>query len=506
MQGEAFGVAAATGRRQAPVRGLAALAGLALLPWCGAGAATLPPGCAAERPAVAYHADGSVQHPAGPAPLVCVVRTGFGGAETHLRVARNGTLIEEPAVLTPGLLGTGFLAGLPGPRPQTQLSPAGLALSADAGADWSFVEPGGGTWVAEDASLYVDRVSGRLFYYGLTENPAPQGGAVPVAGQVPGIYAHLLSSADLGASWSAVSLVGYTDSENPRFASAPAPAGQPAAAPGENVAYWCGNNMQFTEVARLCYRSLDGGATWKQRSILFSRGLPRHPECGLHGEDIGALDGNYPQGAADGSLWVLVACGGKTFLARSTDEGATWPILRRSGGSEPLSIPAAEELRIDPQGNLYAVHLQGAALQLRVSRDGGQSWAGPFDLTLPAARGASILQWAMAARGPGVVAVSYLSARSGGGYDGIVVVTRNALGPQPLFWGAAVNAPDAALVTRPASAIDDFIDLDLGPDGTPWAAFYADCPADGGDPTCAQAQGAPDPLGKATAVARLYWR
>jgi hypothetical protein len=60
-------------------------------------------------------------------------------------------------------------------------------------------------------------------------------------------------------------------------------------------------------------------------------------------------------------------------------------------------------------------------------------------------------------------------------------------------------------VTSPQSAKDDYMDLDLGPDGMPWAAFYSDCPDDGSDAACAAA-GSFNPLGKATTIGRLVLR
>ena len=466
-------------------------------------AAVVQPACAPGTPAVAHDAAGNILSFAA-VPIACATLTGFGGAETHIRVASNGTVVEQPAVIVPGILGTGFVPGAPGPHPETQLSVAGLAVSHDAGKQWQFVKPGGATWVGQDSSIYIDRASDRLFFYALAVNPAPQGGGVPLTDQVPSYQAHLLSSGDDGVTWNVVGIPGFNNSENPRFTSAPAAAGQPAAIAGENVTYWCGNNMQFTFVARICYRSMDGGVSWQQTSIMLTRGVPRHSECGNSEEDLATYDGHYPVGAADGSLWLLLSCGGKTFLARSTDGSVTWPILRKAGSSEPLTIPAAEELRIDPVGNLYSVRQQGSALNLRISRDGGQSWSDPLNMTAPAVRKAGAFQWATASRGPGQVAVTYLVPRSGGGYDGYITVTRNALDAQPVFFSAAFNSADAPLVTRSQTAKDDYIDVDLGPDGTPWAAFYSDCPADNSEPTCAAAGGV-NPLGAATTVGWFQW-
>ena len=358
----------------------------------------LGPGCASGRPAVAHHAGGTAikGQPPGGAPVPCETYTGFGGAETRVAVTADGAVIYEPATLTPGLAGTGFVPGAPGPRPSTSLQPGGLASSYDRGASWRFVKPAGLTWVPQDDQLSVDRRTGRIFYYALSPNPVPQSGSVPGQDQLPAGRAHLMTSGDDGRTWTYAALTPFVESENPRFAAAPPPPGGAEPSGYPDVAYWCGNDMLFYWIApgvpayRACYRSLDGGRSWSRASTLFSRPLPSHSECGTTEETFNADDGNYPQPGPNGSLYVTVACGSTTFLARSTDEGATWPILRNRRGA-PLTIPPTDELRVDDAGNLYSVHAQGAQLLLRVSRDGGLDWSLPLGLTAPGVT--SINEW-----------------------------------------------------------------------------------------------------------------
>jgi hypothetical protein len=295
------------------------------------------------------------------------------------------------------------------------------------------------------------------------------------------------------------------ESENPRFAAAPAPQGgaQPV---GDyaHVTYWCGNDMLFYWAApvipgyRTCYRSLDGGVTWSQASTLFSQPLPVHSECGTNPEVFNAGDGNYPEPAPDGTLYVTVVCGANTFLAKSNDEGSTWPILRNRQGA-PLTIPPTDELRVDEIGNLYSVHLDGTHLLLRTSSNGGLDWSAPVDMT---AKGVtSISQWFVAQRGS-EVAVSYLAGTGGAsGLDGYLTVTKDALTATPLFWSSTINPPGQPLVAgSPAQARDDFIGADIGPDGTPWASFYTSC-SNASTPGCA---GAPlDPQASGAVAGRL---
>jgi hypothetical protein len=449
-------------------------------------------GCDTSRTATVYSGDGSSMSSSSRV-TPCLSSTGFGGAETSIVSTSSGALFYEPAIVTPGLAGTGFAAGLPGPRPSTQLSPGGLALSRDHGSSWQFVEPSGQTWVPQDDALYADWTTGWLYYYALSPDPVPQSGTA-LEDQLPAGYAQINASPDEGRTWYHTSIPGYVEAENPRFASAPVPAGGAGTADGSDVVYWCGNDMLFAPSLgapsyRACYRSLDRGLTWSFASILFSTPVPRHPECGTNGENFSASDGNYPEGAPDGSLYVEVDCGSTTYLARSTDEGATWPIV--VDRSTPVTLPADGELRIDPAGNFYLVALEGDALDLWVSTDHGESWSAPHDMTVPGA--SSVYQWAVAERGTGEVAVSYLArSPSGTGYDGFLSVTQDALDTNPTFYGTTLDAPGTPVYAgTPPQARDDFIGVDISPDGTPWASFYGSCAPGDPDPGCSGQSGNP---------------
>jgi hypothetical protein len=115
------------------------------------------------------------------------------------------------------------------------------------------------------------------------------------------------------------------------------------------------------------------------------------------------------------------------------------------------------------------------------------------DLVSKARRGAALGQWAMAVRGPGQVAVAYLTAHSGGGLDGTVTVQRGRL-----LVSATVHNGLRPLVTTPTSAKDDYIDLDVSPDGLAWGAFYADCNTQG---PCTGSS--PNPLAKLGALLHI---
>lgn len=442
-------------------------------------AAPPSPGCQAGPPAAAYGPAGKPLGATPGAPTPCLGATGFGGSETQIAVTADGTLVYEPAILTPGVAGTGYLDGLPGPQPSTQFSPGGLALSGPGGTSWRFDAPAGATWVPQDDAIYVDRRTGRIFFYALSPNPVPDTGTVPIQDQAPAGQAHLLASGDDGRTWNEAALAGFVESENPRFTSAPPPASgaQPSGYP--DVAYWCGNNVVKAGLPvpsyRACYRSLDGGLQWQFASILASYPAPQHSACGTNGETLQDGDPNYPEGAPDGSLYAEVNCGSTTFLARSTDEAATWPLVTRNGA--PVTLPAEGELRVGSDGTLFlAYQTASTSLGVSVSTDGGRTWSPARQIT-PAGLG-TISQWAFAERGPGQIAASYLVPRgSSSNYDGWLSWSSDVRAGVPVVWSAPLNPASAPMRTSaPPPARDDFIGADIAPDGTPYASFAASCP------------------------------
>ncbi|MDQ1395170.1 MAG: hypothetical protein QOG64_429 [Acidimicrobiaceae bacterium] len=462
--------------------------------------AAAPPGCATATPTVVHHAGGVPVDPAPDnRPEACAGITGFGGSETRISVTNTGAVIYEPAVTTPGPAGLGFLPEVPGLRFQTSASPAGLAVTHDDGATWSFVRPAGLTWESQDHQGYVDRATGRFFFYALNANPIPQPGISP-AEQPPGAEAHLLWTGDDGRTWVHTTACCPGLSENPRFAAAVAPAGGEAPRGYPDVVYFCANNsilLVSPAGARVCSASLDGGTTWTQRAILISKPVPQHPECGASGEDFGPTDGNYPQPRPDGSLVVMVACGGKTFLARSSDEAATWPILRDEHGG-PLQIPNQDELRTDSRGTLYGFRSDGARILLRMSQDGGLTWSPELNVTAPGVTGVGV--WSAAVREPGHVAVAYLGQTAGQAtWDGYLTDTTSALeglttSGATVLASARLNDPTRPLMFGTSlqgtpSVLVDYVGADIGPDGTPWASFVQDCGTSPSDQGCTAQDG-----------------
>jgi hypothetical protein len=442
--------------------------------------------CAQSEQVMAHQA-GQTITAAPNLPTSCGVMTGYRGGENQISVAKAG-VIYAPAVLIPGPAGLGYAQQLPGPRAQTTVSPSGLAITNDAGATWALSLPMGMEWQSTDHAQFVDRTTGRFFYYNLNANPVPQSGISPQE-QAPGSQAQLFWTDD-AKIWTHTTGCCPAFSENPRFMAAPPTARGPVPQNYPNVLYFCANTTIDLDLlpagARVCSRSFDGGTTWNEASILFSKPVPQHSECGTNGESYGAGDGRYPQAAPDGSLYVMVACGSKLFLARSTDEALSWPIIKGPNG--PLTIPAADELRVDNAGNLYLFRLTNNQLRMRTSTDGGQSWTDELNLTAPGVT--SVGTWTVAVRAPGQVALGYYGQQKGQPtFDGYITETADALASQPTFYSAIVNDPKAPLLASSTTAAPgpgylDYNGVDIAPDGTAWASFVGDCNADN-SPTAA---------------------
>lgn len=492
---------------------------LAVAPLASAKGSGLPPGCEGQ---------GVVMHQATTKPatkgattrsLACSTSTGYAAAESHVSVLNNGTVVYTPAVLPQGTLGIGQLPGDVAPA-QSNASPAALVVSLDQAKSWRLVKPDGVTWNPTDHGDYVDPVTGRWFFesYGPIPLHLPYG----LDQEGP---SHVLVSPDNGKSWKHSVIRDTVITENAQFTAAAPPRGGDRPVGYPRVTYYCANlTVGFTSpviAQRACYRSLDGGLSWVHRSVVLRSSVPVHAECGLNGESLSAIDGSYPQPGPDGSLYLMLSCGPKTFLAKSTDEALTFPVL--PGREGPRTVPVTAEpylnlntsaLQVLADGTLVVVSLEGERLLLRVSGDEGLTWTKPVDVTGPGLPG--VAQWAIASRGT-ALALSYVAHRPGDTrYFGFVAHLRDPrtvlrTGRATVLTGQVRKAPllysDSPLggpgVTGagtipgvaglhlpfpPPFTIqlfgNDFIGAALAPDGTPYGSFNADCGPTPDAPAC----------------------
>jgi hypothetical protein len=447
--------------------GIAFLAAVAIAP-ASIAAPSLGPGCAPDRPAFAHPPGGAALSPQPPSVAIpCGVLTGFGGAEARVAVTHDGTLVFDPAVQEAGP--TDCVG---------RCLHAGLAMTKDAGATWTFTESPTGSRV--DNFIYADPDVNRVFW-------------IPFSVASPTL--EVRRSDNDGATWQSTTAC-CGSAENPHVVTAVPRTSTTTGFP--KVVYLCSNTsylggLEPAAGSRVCSKSLDGGATFTLAGPLFSKPVPQHSECLPKGEVFAAVDEHYPQAAPDGSLYVLVRCGGAAaassdteYLAKSTDEGATWPIVH------PIPMPDEsandlDQLRVDTAGNLYLFRTDPTTFRplMRISTDGGATWSGELDIAAPSvevghpaseAEGVftSPTLWAVAVREPGHVAVGYYARPPGQQrWDGYLTQTHDALAASPRLWSARLNPDDVDLTDAMTEAIgNDYIGTTIAPDGTPWAGFY----------------------------------
>ena len=470
------------------------------------------PGCDPSRPAVAHNAGGVplVPQPAN-GPVPCGVLTGKATIENRIEITNDGTIIYMPALLpgqppqvppgtTPPLLGgCGHVPGLC--IGQT------VSRSADQGATWTtstavaFPDPTGEGFFAGDVdnNLYVDHQTGRLFYYDYDSGNV---GAQPhICGNDRG--ATIFFSDDSGATWNHGFSLDHTCTENPELLVGKARISSPSYAGG--VVYLCGNNFG-TGIAgagstgKVCAKSLDGGLTWTgqffQNDALaavpttnpqgaysgnYKDQFNPYPECAAAASSAG----NSVQPLPDGTLVIVVSCGGNTYLSASRDEGKTWRIRNRipQGGGT---------LRADSAGNLYKLN----GTKLSTSTNGGVTWSAERDMLAPGVTSPDSTHFAIGTHRVGHqigrVAINYYGIRTGNTTsDGFITETRNALDPNPVFWSGQVNSPTRPLLYNTTTSnmgvtVLDFTGSAFSPDGrSVWASFVQDCGANLlTDPNC----------------------
>ena len=428
--------------------------------------------------------------------MPCGTLTGWPTVETRIETTNTGAVIYEPALVGGPLLGgAGHVPGWG--RLES------MARTFDDGATWDTfsvaIYPD--TYLldaAVDNNLYVDHDTGRLFAYFYNATPLGTQTTCVVTGGT------IAFSDNDGTNWSPGFDLDHGCAENPTILTAVPRTSTLAGY--RNVVYLCGDNTS-TGVATLgtpgfsCSKSADGGAHWLGTTLSglgilgggqgFYSGVAKdllnpYPECAGGSSSAGAGVQPLP----DGTLLVVMSCGSKTYLAKSTDEGATWNVKNE--------IPHGGSLRADSVGNLYLLRANGAGgglplmgssapqLFLSHSTDGGASWSPELDVIAPGVISAGTTFFAQGtyqAGEVGHVAVMYYGIRGGNTTsDGFITETRDALDPNPLFWSGQVNSPTRPLLYNngPLSNIGvtvlDFIGGALSHDDrSVWASFVQDC-------------------------------
>jgi hypothetical protein len=414
------------------------------------------------------------------------MQTGFAGGESAIAVTNSGAVFYAPAVQPFfGVEAQYFLGG-----------DSGFARTTDLGRSWSYVlpispnlsvpanplgKPGWPAWDQIDDKFYMDRLTGRLFW----ADPDLPSEAVIWTDNDGVTWGYSVLPLGFGGEWTQVTTA------RPRLSKTH---GYP------EVVYACG---EYDSLARdfstvlegdLCQKSLDGGQTWVVAGQgLFGSPLATHKQCGGKTEHPNFSPWAAPDPA--GRLYELLFCAGRTYLIRSDNEGASWPIAKRVPYSVPNVGPGgtgSAELRTDAHGTMYlAWTVPGnpnpnggyhpGRLYLAVSRDRGLTWTGPADVLAPRVSGIRT-HFGFDVGRHGEVALSYLGHAAGrSGFDGYITETANALSRHPLFWSDVVNGRVPLDFGGKGSSNGlglDYVSAAIGPDGTPWASFWDACGED----------------------------
>lgn len=432
------------------------------------------------------------------------------GPATHWTVCwvHVGRETYEPTI---GILsdGTVFAAPYSTPDIQNPAPPLSVARSLDAGQHWERITPGiGGIPVHRiegDPYLYVDPVTDRVFF-----------------DELDLLHCGVISwSDDAGESWSHVA-GGCAEADHQTIFAGPPRTSMMVGYP--NVVYRCAINGGAASLGTMttCSKSLDGGASWA------STGAPAFPPTV-------SPDGDLPGGAcmsapghgvvaADGRILLPQGLCGQPMLAMSHDEGLTWETVQVSdlgmpfGPANPLLVE--QELfnheanaGIDSSGTIYYGWIAADRLPyITWSDDAGATWVEPVMIGAPGLREASL--GAMAVGGHGNLAFAYIGSTNspgppwdadyrGASWRAYLTVVTDASSEDRLTATAIMGEPFDPVERGECEPfrcgyIGDFIDVQIGPDGSPWAVYGDAC-----DEGCALYDDAIDDYSTQLLVGRL---
>ncbi len=420
---------------------MAGLAGAVLF-----GSVLASSGSAAEpdRRATAHRA-GAKPVAAAPGPVVKLHRLGHNAGEPTLGITRNGAIfVTASSGCVTSCLGSEETLETVAPGGRSVLS------SRDKGRTWKDVTPGAAGVsphaISMDPYILVDRTSDgdRIFDIDLT-----------VA------CAELSYSDDEGKSWITNPLAcGEPINDHQTLFT-----GKPVSSPMigySKILYYCFNHPVFTK----CTKSLDGGLTFIPTAQI------TYPECsGLNGH--GVSDSN-------GVIYIPLGVCGKPKLAISRDEGNTWTVVQVAPGAADSGPDPS--VAVDSKNNLY--YLYGDAERrpkMVTSKNGGKTWSKPLDVAAPGVKSVNLATLTVGA--PGKVAFAYYGTTSedkNGAWNGYLGVGVDVLGAKPLFYSASVNKPANPLKVKGCGPgrcgrVLDFIDVEIGPDGAPYAVYVDAC-------------------------------
>ncbi|MEA2488176.1 MAG: hypothetical protein QOF16_1830 [Actinomycetota bacterium] len=450
---------------------LALLGGVSVLMQPTAGASGSPRNESGGR-AVVHHGGGAPINSSGAnIPYAHLYRIGVNAAEPTLGTTKDGDI---------------FVTALQG---NTKVD---VVRSTDQGQTWKIVSPklpGGknAQAISLDPYLYVDHRTNRVF---------------TIDNTVACLY--MSYSDDRGGSWTT----------NPAMCSHPdvndhqtIAAGPPSISPTvgyPDVIYYCYNDVVTTS----CAKSLDGGINW------VSTGQPPFPGVDPNSTSYdyygvpGVCDGlsGHVYVGHDGTVYMPRGWCGHPYVAISHDEGATWKDVKVSN----MGISGHEGvIAEDGAGNLYYMWIDNLTRLpfVSVSTDGGTKWGKPVEVAAPGVKETDLPTLEVGA--PGHLAIAYVGSTNAPGapyktdssdaakytnvtWNAYLSESVDMLSKNPTFYTATVNNPRDPILRRTCGPDRcgpeyDFIDVDIAPDGTAWAAYVDGCIG-----ACATTKGAGD--------------
>jgi hypothetical protein len=391
----------------------------------------------------------------------------YGGQALVLQTSYVGRKSAEPT-LGVDRDGTAFYAASDFDGPGGATARTEVRRSDDGGLTWrnTTFALGGEDFPPStlDPYVYVDQLTGRVFSIDLL-----------VAGSF------LAFSDDKGATWapSAMEAPGVNDHQT--LFTGPPPEGNPTITTSDtfpNVVHYCVNALADVS----CSFSTDGGETF--------RPMAQPPFVGCVGCQTGhgVVDSKgrvfLPRGGVPGTLDH-----GRPEVAITEDGGLSWDVVTVADG--PLSANRHTAMAVDKADNLYYVWYDADQKlpYLSVSEDNGRTWGTPLMVAPPGVHDANFPM--VAAGDVGRIAISFPGSSVDDQEDETrpwhawVVVSSNALDPDPLFLGAIADNGDDPLhrgsCDGRCAGMFDFLDLQVSPaDGTVWGTFTDTCTAENG--------------------------
>ena len=438
-------------------------------------AADLPPLVGEPTGGVLHAVDGALLDAAPPGLVQAVggaFHTGLSASEPTIGVLSDGTVFMTANKVNP----TCATAGCP-PLPYANFN-AGptLVRSKDQGQTWEDVFPklptGDSyklrTW---DPYVYVDRGTDRVFM----DDIYPIG------------CGFMSFSDDAGASWMHnPASCGNPQVNDHQTVGTGKPRGTPTAG-YPNLVYRCVNNLVYIG----CAVSVNGGQTFLPQ-------VPIEAAMGQCGGITGHLESDH-----EGRVYLPVFCDGKPAVAVTEDDARTWTV-HAIADQEIHGLHV--DMAVDEAGNVYALWEHEGLPWFASSVDHGATWS---EARMVAAPGVTMIKFnAIAAGAPGKVAFAYVgttipnatelpAAECGilpalpctnpeewadATWNAYVATIQDALAETLVIQTVTANDP-ADPLARGACAdrchgMTDFIDVQIGADGRPWASFVDVCVAE----------------------------